>query len=602
MDVHLRTDAGFLRGADSASVPRERRAFRFLPRHFATHYSSRSRNPAPPLSQSGGGLRANRAGIVRNAGWVLVNGSRALRARGITPRTHRPVGSHCEFRDAHPCLQLLWLHSARNGQLSFPLRTCKVGEGEGCPCDGCRERFMFEDTIPISLAASRVVIAILGGSPGFGLPARIAASRSCSRPRCAAGARRLPCDRHRDHAISSACWRPPLPPMRSNFWFLPTAPRSWICALWSAFPCSFSSIGEPSHAAWISSCSCSGSASHMALDRHPLSSRPFRYRAEGSMGCLSVAVAIVASLCVLARFPGCGRRRALDRKLIAFGRGVRHGIYTAMAGCAASSAVGAGSSSCQGLRLRRRSLVVVAVLCFVIAAAFCCRWGRSPRRQVAAVSAQVAAPCGHNPTAMSEPRRRSSSFRPISAPHRRPWSSPLTAPCFSCRVAGRGRHAFHRTPGAQCATDAIIPASIRHPRADVPLVESRSGRPSSIPLCSGRVHRSLSFAIPHVSCVRNEGDGAVIELAGPSPHRVSVSRAKARSQGEVGLARRHALRLALSSVILTSFILRGRTAAVGEGRRPHFSRSVHPSSSPCGVSAPHGSRLRMTEGPLGRGG
>jgi DNA-binding LytR/AlgR family response regulator len=56
-----------------------------------------------------------------------------------------------------------------------------------------------------------------------------------------------------------------------------------------------------------------------------------------------------------------------------------------------------------------------------------------------------------------------------------------------------------------------------------------------------RVHRSHIVAIPHVSFVRKEGDGAVIELDGPSPHRVPVSRAKiAELKARLGLARRHA--------------------------------------------------------------
>jgi len=56
-----------------------------------------------------------------------------------------------------------------------------------------------------------------------------------------------------------------------------------------------------------------------------------------------------------------------------------------------------------------------------------------------------------------------------------------------------------------------------------------------------RVHRSHIVAIPHVSFVRKEGDGAVIELDGPSPHRVPVSRAKiAEVKARLGLARRHA--------------------------------------------------------------
>ena len=56
-----------------------------------------------------------------------------------------------------------------------------------------------------------------------------------------------------------------------------------------------------------------------------------------------------------------------------------------------------------------------------------------------------------------------------------------------------------------------------------------------------RVHRSHIVAIPHVTFVRKEGDGAVIELDGPSPHRVPVSRAKiAEVKARLGLARRHA--------------------------------------------------------------
>jgi len=56
-----------------------------------------------------------------------------------------------------------------------------------------------------------------------------------------------------------------------------------------------------------------------------------------------------------------------------------------------------------------------------------------------------------------------------------------------------------------------------------------------------RVHRSHIVAMAHVSFVRREGDGAIIELAGPSPHRVPVSRAKiAEVKARLGLVRRHA--------------------------------------------------------------
>jgi len=54
-----------------------------------------------------------------------------------------------------------------------------------------------------------------------------------------------------------------------------------------------------------------------------------------------------------------------------------------------------------------------------------------------------------------------------------------------------------------------------------------------------RVHRSHIVAISHVTFVRKEGDGAVIELDGPAPHRVPVSRAKiAEVKARLGLAHR----------------------------------------------------------------
>ena len=56
-----------------------------------------------------------------------------------------------------------------------------------------------------------------------------------------------------------------------------------------------------------------------------------------------------------------------------------------------------------------------------------------------------------------------------------------------------------------------------------------------------RVHRSHIVAMAHVTLVRKEGDGAIVELDGPSPHRVPVSRARiAEVKARLGLARRHA--------------------------------------------------------------
>ena len=59
-------------------------------------------------------------------------------------------------------------------------------------------------------------------------------------------------------------------------------------------------------------------------------------------------------------------------------------------------------------------------------------------------------------------------------------------------------------------------------------------------VCRFQAELSL-VAMAHVTFVRKEGDGAIIELDGPSPHRVPVSRAKiAEVKARLGLARRHA--------------------------------------------------------------
>jgi DNA-binding LytR/AlgR family response regulator len=54
-----------------------------------------------------------------------------------------------------------------------------------------------------------------------------------------------------------------------------------------------------------------------------------------------------------------------------------------------------------------------------------------------------------------------------------------------------------------------------------------------------RVHRSHIIALSHVSLMRKEGDGAVVELDGAVPHLVPVSRAKiAELKARLGLLRR----------------------------------------------------------------
>src|SRR3979409_1581215 len=198
---------------------------------------------------------------------------------------------------------------------------------------------------------------------------------------------------------------------------------------------------------------------------------------------------------------------------------------------AASHAHGGGLAASQQILS-----VIVAVLCFVIAAGFLLSLVPDPRRQtVAAAAAEPLADlavAAQAPLAASFPRLTSAPLGGLGQP-------PRAAPAPRLPVEGAdGTHFLYR-------------ADIRSVRADAHYTRVHDGTrermcPWSIseaeaqldPGLFVRVHRSHIVAIPHVSFVRKEGDGAVIELDGPSPHRVPVSRAKiAELKARLGLRR-----------------------------------------------------------------
>jgi len=133
------------------------------------------------------------------------------------------------------------------------------------------------------------------------------------------------------------------------------------------------------------------------------------------------------------------------------------------------------------------------------------------------------------------------SFRMMAAPLGGLGQPPRAAPAVRLPVEGAD------------GTHFIDTADVRSVRADAHYTRVHDGTrermcPWSIseaeaqldPGLFVRVHRSHIVAIPHVTLVRKEGDGAVIELDGPSPHRVPVSRAKiAEVKARLGLARRN---------------------------------------------------------------
>jgi len=175
----------------------------------------------------------------------------------------------------------------------------------------------------------------------------------------------------------------------------------------------------------------------------------------------------------------------------------------------------------------------VALLCFVIAAGFLLSLVPDRRREKPAAGATLVPDLGAGATETSLAQRAI----PLAD-----TDQPRPTPALRLPVTGAD------------GTHFIVAADVRSVRADAHYTKIHDGTrermcPWSISEAEAqldpnqflRVHRSHIVAIQHISFVRKEGDGALVELDGPSPHRVPVSRTKiAEVKARLGLAHRHA--------------------------------------------------------------
>jgi NO-binding membrane sensor protein with MHYT domain len=398
---------------------------------------------------------------------------------------------------------------------------------------------MFEGHDPYLVALS-VVIAILGGYTGFGLAARIRGTPGVSRRVLLAGAAAF---------LAIGIWTmhfvgmlaAPIP-ADTVYLVLPTMISFLICALVVGVSLFFLSIGEPSQRRVVSSAVLLGAGivSMHYVGIHGLAGN-FAIAHDTTMILLSILIAIITAYGGLRAFLARQDGVRLIASSIAFGVAVSGMHYTAMYGMHFVPLSEATHQHAGGLAASQQILsVVVAVLCFVIAAGFLLSLVPDPRRQAAA-SAAV------DPVA---PASVAVSPDAASAPFPRVMAAPLGGLGQPPRAAPVPRLPVEGADG----THFIDTADIRSVRADAHYTLVHDGTrermcPWSIseaeaqldPGLFVRVHRSHIVAMAHVSFVRKEGDGAVIELDGPSPHRVPVSRAKiAEVKARLGLARRHA--------------------------------------------------------------
>jgi NO-binding membrane sensor protein with MHYT domain len=401
---------------------------------------------------------------------------------------------------------------------------------------------MFEGHDPYLVALS-VVIAILGGYTGFGLAARIRGTPGVSQRVLLSGAAAF---------LAIGIWTmhfvgmlaAPIPP-DAVYLVLPTIVSFLICALVVGVSLFFLSIGEPSQRRVISSAVLLGAgiASMHYVGIHGLAGH-FAIQHDGAMVLLSIGIAIIAAYGGLRVFLARQDGIRLIASSIAFGIAVSGMHYTAMYGMhfepqseTTHQHMAAGLSASPQLLS-----VVVAVLCFVIAAGFLLSLVPDPRRQTAAAApAPVAEPAPAATEAATPELGAAAAPRLMAAPLGGLGQPPRAAPAPRLPVEGAD------------GTHFIDSADVRSVRADAHYTRVHDGTrermcPWSIseaeaqldPGLFVRVHRSHIVAIPHVSFVRKEGDGAVIELDGPSPHRVPVSRAKiAEVKARLGLRRNH---------------------------------------------------------------
>lgn len=411
---------------------------------------------------------------------------------------------------------------------------------------------MFKGHDPYLVALS-VVIAILGGYTGFGLAAGLRSAPGANRRLLISGAAGfLAIGIWTMHFIGMLA--APLP-VDTAYRVLPTVVSFLICVLVVGVSVFFVSIGAASRLRVVTAALLLGIgvASMHYVGIHGLSG-DFHIEHDPVMVGLAVLIAVGTAYGGLRIFLARQGGLRLALSAVAFGLAVSGMHYTAMYGMQfrfaheSTPTIGGFVVSIHVLS------VVVAVLCFLTAAAFLLFLVPDPRGRQAETDPEVGtAPLPQ--TAMPQAAVTPEAVPPLAAAT--PAASPAArvAPALP---AGLGEAAalqpVSRLPveGAD-GTHFIDIAEIRSVKADAHYTRVHDGareRLSSLSISQVeaqldrslflRVHRSHIVALSHVAFIRKEGDGAVVGLDGPASHEVPVSRGKiAQLKVQLGLAKRH---------------------------------------------------------------
>jgi NO-binding membrane sensor protein with MHYT domain len=420
----------------------------------------------------------------------------------------------------------------------------EFSQGEGMQARAGTEMFAGHNPYLVALS---VVIAILGGYTGLGLAAGVRGAPGAGRRLLLAGAAGF---------LAVSIWTmhfvgmlaAPIP-ADAVYLVLPAIVSFLICALVVGVSLFFASIGDPSNIRLAAAALLLGTGivSMHYVGVHGLAG-DFTLEHDPAAIVLAAFIAVGAAYGGLRIFLArqVGARLALSA--VAFGIAVSGMHYTAMYGMHFMPGGGHAHMATGPVASAQDLALIVALLCFLIVAGFLLSLVPEPqvRRRASATRSfrqDRAVEADAEPAAVPAAAGR---FRP---PPARGGLAPLR---------GLGQPPIPiaaRLPiEAADGTHFLDAADIRSVRADAHYTMLHDGSrermcPWSIseveaqldPSRFVRVHRSHIIAIPHVVLIRKEGDGAVIELDGPLPHLVPVSRAKiAELKARLGLLRRKA--------------------------------------------------------------
>lgn len=376
------------------------------------------------------------------------------------------------------------------------------------------------------LVTLSVVVAALGGYTGLGLAARIMGSSGFLRRLLLVGAVVfLAVGIWTMHFIGMLA--APLP-ADAGYLVLPTIISFLICALVVGVSLFFVAGNRPGPLGVSVSAVLLGTGicSMHYVGIHGLIG-PFAIEHDWRMVALSVLIAIATAYGALRIFlaPQVGLRLAISAS--AFGLAVSGMHYTAMAGMRFVPAIAGHDMAAMGSGLQASPQIlslIVSCLCFVIAAGFLLfllpeRWGQAE----AIPAAPTVLPLEIAPSAIEEPARVHVERIPVQ---------------------GAGAVQFVDLDEVRSiradAHYTWVHDGNRERMCDWSISEAEAALDPAVFL---RVHRSHIVAMQHVVLIRKEGDGAVVELDGPNPHLVPVSRAKmADVRSRLGLMKRPALR------------------------------------------------------------